>query len=86
MARISIHLTRSALQKARKPDDVRKAALEAFSGAGGGMIFAAPFTANGQNFALSSRIVVEVDWLPGRVPPRVLREEKAQRTRRTDKA
>jgi hypothetical protein len=79
MARVSVRLSRGAAEKARKPDDVRKAALAAFTEAGGGEIFFAPFTANGQRFGLSSRLIIEIDWLPGRVPDRVLRPGVAQR-------
>ena len=74
MARISVRLGRSAAEKARKPDDVKKAALEAFATAGGGYIYAAPFSVSGQNFVLSSRTIVDVEWLPGRIPAKVLRE------------
>ncbi len=73
MARISVKLGREAADKARKPDAVKKAALEAFDAAGGGDIYFAPFTINGQRFALSTRRVIDVDWLPNRVPDKVLR-------------
>ena len=74
MARVSIRLSRSAAEKARKPDDVREAAFAAFERAGGGDILCAVFTANGQQFALSSRTVVDVEWLPNRIPDRVIRK------------
>lgn len=85
MAKISIRLTRDAAEKSRNHDDLKKAALAAFEKAGKGDIYFAPFEANGQRFALSSRSVIEVEWLPNRVPSRVVREgdgPKAVRRRR----
>jgi hypothetical protein len=74
MAKISIRLTRNAAEKARNHDNLRKAALAAFEAAGRGDIFCVPFEANGQKFALSSRMVIEIDWVPNRVPAIVLRD------------
>jgi hypothetical protein len=71
--RISIRLTRTAAEKARDRAAVEKAALATFEAAGRGDIHFAAFKANGQQFALSTRSIVEVDWLPNRVPQRVLR-------------
>jgi hypothetical protein len=71
--RISIRLTRNAAEKTRNRLALEKAALAAFDRAGRGDIYCAPFEANGQHFALSSRMIIEVDWLPNRIPPRVLR-------------
>ncbi len=73
MVKITIRLTRSAAEKSRKIEDVRKAAAAAFEAAGRGEIHCLAFTANGQQFALSSRTILEVDWLPNRIPGRVIR-------------
>ena len=73
MSKISIRLSRTAAEKARKPDDVRATAVAAYKAAGGGDIFFFAFKANGQQFALSSRTIIEVEWLPNRVPDRVIR-------------
>ena len=73
MAKITIRLTRMAAEKSRNPEDLKKAAEAAFAAAGSGDIHFALFKANGQQFALSSRTIIEVDWLPNRVPARVLR-------------
>lgn len=73
MSKISIHLSRAAAEKARKPDEVRAAAIAAYQAAGAGDIFFRAFKSNGQQFALSSRTIIEVDWLPNRVPDRVIR-------------
>lgn len=73
MVKITIRLTRSATEKSRKIEDVRRAAAAAFEAAGRGEIHCLAFTANGQQFALSSRTILEVDWLPNRIPPRVIR-------------
>ena len=74
MAKISIRLTRNAAEKTRDRMALEKAAVAAFDKAGRGDIYCAPFEANGQRFALSSRMIIEVDWLPNRIPPRVLRD------------
>ncbi len=73
MARISIRLSRNAAARARDREAVEKAAIAAFEAAGRGDIHFAVFKANGQQFALSSRSVIDVEWLPNRVPARVLR-------------
>ena len=82
MAKISIKLTRNAAEKTRDREALTKAALAAFERAGRGDIYCAPFEANGQRFALSSRMIVEVDWLPNRIPPRVLRNVPALKPRK----
>lgn len=83
MARISIRLSKTAAAKARNREDVERAAVAAFEAAGKGDIHFAPFKANGQQFALSTRAVIDVEWLPNRVPERVLRPgDGASRTRR----
>jgi hypothetical protein len=69
-----IRLTHEARSKARHPEAVLKAAEAALNAAGGGDIHFAPFKAEGRQFALSSRVIIEVDWLPNRVPHRVLRQ------------
>jgi len=73
MAKISIRLTRAAAEKSRNIEGLKKAALAAFEAAGRGDIHFVPFKASGQQYALSSRFIVEVDWLPNRVPERVIR-------------
>jgi ribose 1,5-bisphosphokinase PhnN len=74
MAKISIRLTRNAAEKSHNHDNLKKAALAAFEAAGRGDIFCVPFEANGQKFALSSRMIIEVDWLPNRIPAKALRD------------
>ncbi|CAG0952940.1 MAG: hypothetical protein F9K19_00490 [Rhizobiaceae bacterium] len=73
MVKITIRLTRSAAEKSHKIEDVRKAAAAAFEAAGRGEIHCLAFKANGQQFALSSRTILEVDWLPNRIPPGIIR-------------
>ena len=82
MAKISIRLTRNAAEKTRDRAALEKAAVAAFERAGRGDIYCAPFEANGQRFALSSRMIIEVDWLPNRIPPRVLRNAPAPKARK----
>ena len=79
MRKPTIRLSREAQTRARNRDDVTKAAEAAFAAAGGGDIHFALFKANGQQFALSSRTIVEVEWLPNRVPDRVIRPGKRSR-------
>ncbi|MBO6719411.1 MAG: hypothetical protein JJ913_15750 [Rhizobiaceae bacterium] len=74
MRKITIRLTKDARFRAVKPELVERAALAAFEAAGRGEIHFAPFTAGGNQYALSSRMILEVDWLPNRVPERVLRQ------------
>jgi hypothetical protein len=74
MARITVRLNRSAAEKSRDPEAVRKAALAAWDEAGQGDIFCLPFEANGRRYALSSRMIIEIDWLPNRIPQRALRD------------
>ena len=76
MRKITIRLTRDARFRAIKPELVEQAALAAFEAAGLGEIHFAPFTAGGNQYALSSRMILEVDWLPNRVPNRVLRQSE----------
>lgn len=73
MPKLSIRLSPTARAKARDVQAVARAALEAFEAAGKGEIHFARFTAAGHQFALSTRTVIEVDWLPNRVPDKVLR-------------
>jgi hypothetical protein len=73
MARITIRLTADARRRARNREEVERAALAAFEAAGRGEIHFAPFLTAGHQYALSSRMILEVDWLPNRVPDRVLR-------------
>ena len=74
MARITVRLTREARARAaRNPQAVEQAAITAFEAAGRGEIHFARFTAAGNQYALSSRMILEIDWLPNRVPDRVLR-------------
>jgi hypothetical protein len=82
MTKISIRLTRNAAEKTRDRAALERAAVAAFESAGRGDIYCAPFEANGQRFALSSRMIIEVDWLPNRIPPRVLRGTPGPKTRK----
>jgi hypothetical protein len=82
MAKIAIRLTRNAAEKTRDRLALEKAAVAAFEKAGRGDIYCAPFEANGQRFALSSRMIIEVDWLPNRIPPRVLRDAAVPKRRK----
>jgi hypothetical protein len=74
MPKVSIRLSRNAAEKARKPNDLKEAALAAFQAAGAGDIYFALFRSNGQQFALSSRTIVEVDWVPNRLPDKIIRQ------------
>lgn len=74
MGNITVRLNRSAAEKSRNREVLKKAALAAYEKAGRGDIYCLPFEANGQRFALSSRMIIEVDWLPNRIPERVLRD------------
>jgi hypothetical protein len=85
MAKISIRLTRNAAEKSRNQEALRRAALAAFEQAGRGDILCLPFEASGQRFALSSRMIIEIDWLPNRIPQRVLRDGGITRPRRAGK-
>lgn len=73
MPKPSIRLSPEARAKAHDVEAVARAALEAFEAAGKGEIHFARFTAGSKQFALSTRIVIDVDWLPNRVPDKVLR-------------
>jgi len=85
MAKISIRLTRNAAEKSRNQEALRRAALAAFEQAGRGDILCLPFEASGQRFALSSRMIIEIDWLPNRIPQRVLRDAGIVKPRRSAK-
>jgi hypothetical protein len=82
MAKISIRLTRNAAEKSRNQEVLKRAALAAFDEAGRGDILCLPFEASGQRFALSSRMIIEIDWLPNRIPQRVLRDAGIVKPRR----
>lgn len=82
MGKITIRLNPSAANKSQNPEALKKAALAAFEKAGRGDIFCLPFEANGKRFALSSRMVIDVDWLPNRIPDRPLREAGVPKKRR----
>lgn len=73
MVKISVRIGKSAEGKFRNIEKLRKSALEAYQTVGGGEIFCLPFTAEGKQFALSSRLVLDIDFLPNRIPPRPLR-------------
>jgi hypothetical protein len=85
MAKISIRLTRNAAEKSRNQEVLKRAALAAFDEAGRGDILCLPFEASGQRFALSSRMIIEIDWLPNRIPQRVLRDAGIVKPRRPAK-
>jgi hypothetical protein len=73
MRKFIFRLTPDARAKARNRETVERAAIAAFEAAGRGEIHFARFEAGGVQYALSSRMVLEIDWLPNRVPDRVLR-------------
>lgn len=84
MKKVTIHLRREAMAHAANPEKVRKAAQAAYEASGGGDIHIVPFIAEGRQYALSSRIIIEVDWLPNRLPKRVIRPpKKADKTCRS---
>lgn len=78
MVKLSVRIGKSAEGKFRDIQKLRKSALEAYLAAGGGEIFCLPFKAEGKQFALSSRMVVDIDFLPNRIPPRLLRGPAAR--------
>jgi hypothetical protein len=82
MPKVSIRLSKNAIEKARKPDELKEAALAAFQAAGAGDIYFALFRSNGQQFALSSRTVVEVDWVPNRLPDKIIRQVEKSSARK----
>jgi hypothetical protein len=82
MASISIRLSKTAAAKARNREAVERAAIAAFEAAGKGDIHFAAFKANGQQFALSTRSVIDVEWLPNRVPEKVLRPGEGSKAKR----
>ncbi len=73
MVKVSIRLSKNAAEKARKPDELKQAALAAFQAAGAGDIYFALFRSNGQQFALSSRTIIDVEWVPNRLPDKIIR-------------
>ena len=73
MVKVSVRIGKSAEGKFRNIEKLRKSALEAYQTAGGGEIFCLPFNAEGKQFALSSRLVLDVDFLPNRIPAKPLR-------------
>ena len=82
MPKVSIRLSMNAAEKARKPDDLKQAALAAFQAAGAGDIYFALFKSNGQQFALSSRTIIEVDWVPNRLPDKIIRQPAIARPKK----
>lgn len=74
MRKVSVHLTQPARLAARDGEARRRAveAILARVDEPGDVEFLA-FTSQGQRFALSARIVIEVDIFPHRAPNRVLR-------------
>lgn len=73
MVKVSVLIGKSAEGKFRNIETLRKSALQAYQTAGGGEIFCLPFNAEGKQFALSSRTVLDIDFLPNRIPPKPLR-------------
>lgn len=76
MPSISIRLSRTAAEKIRQPReiaDLKQAAVAAYKAAGAGDIYFALFRSNGRQFALSSRTVIDVEWVPNRLPDRIIR-------------
>jgi hypothetical protein len=84
MVNVSIRLSKNAAAKARNREAVERAAIAAFEAAGKGDIHFAAFKANGQQFALSTRSIIEVEWLPNRVPEKVLRPGEGAKAKRRE--
>jgi len=82
MVKISVRIGKSAEGKFRNVEKLRTSALEAYRTAGGGEIFCLPFNVEGKQFALSSRLVLDVDFLPNRIPPKPLRGAAAKIVRK----
>lgn len=82
MVKVTVRIGKSAEGKVRDIAKLRNAALEAYQAAGGGEILCLPFKAEGRQFALSSRMIVEVDFLPNRIPARPLRGTAARKARK----
>ena len=74
MVKVSIRVSKDAAKKSRNHIDLKKDALDAFQAAGCGDIYCLPFRSAGRQFALSSRMVLDIDFLPNRVPARPLKE------------
>lgn len=77
MSSISIRLSKTTAEKVTRPADLaalKEAAVGAYRAAGAGDIYFALFRVNGRQFALSSRTILDVEWLPNRLPDRVIRQ------------
>lgn len=77
MSSISIRLSKTAAEKVRRPADLatlKQAVVDAYRAAGAGDIYFALFQANGRQFAFSSRTVIDVEWLPNRLPDKIIRQ------------
>lgn len=85
MPKVSVRLSKTAAEKVRKPSDLqalRDAAVVAHRAAGSGDIFFALFMSNGRQFALSSRTVIEVEWVPNRLPDKVIRQSASSKPKK----
>ena len=76
MRKFAVHLTPAARDVCRDQEAVRRAAQSALStlDAPGDVQFL-KFTSEGKQFALSARLVIDVDFFPNRVPDRVIRRK-----------
>ena len=68
----TVVLTRAAREAGVPVDQLNGAALAAAADAKGGEIWFRAFRVHGRQFALSTRLVVEVDLFPHRAPKTVL--------------
>ena len=74
MRKVSVHLTNAAREACSDPDILRKAAQAAIGSVEApGSIEFLKFTSKGKQFAISARLVIDVDYFPNRVPDRVIR-------------
>ena len=68
MRKYALRMTREARSHAHNPETVRKAALDAIKDAQTGEVYFLPFKAEGKQFALSARTIIEIGWFPHRIP------------------
>lgn len=76
MKRPIYRFTREAAQHAANLEKVREKAALAHAAVGGGEILFLPFKAEGKQFALYARTIIEIGWFPHRAPARALRTTK----------
>jgi hypothetical protein len=82
---LRICLTPDAAKSGVAPLDIKIAAAEAIGSNGISLrpeIYFLRFQAKGRHFALTTRLTIEVDAMPNRTPPRVLRSDRPEGRRR----